>query len=469
MDIKKITFALYFANRGFFPERLIAGAREEMTQAVTQAGYHYIMMESGETRNGAIETAEEGRKFAKFLEENKGKFDGVILSLPNFGDENGAVPAMLDANVPVLIQAYPDEIGKMDFDSRRDSYCGKFSIMDMFYQYGIKYTAFPPHVIHPGTNAFQRQLEEFAGVCRVVKSCKRFTIGAIGARTTAFKTVRWDEVALQKYGVQVDSYDLSELFSRVKGMNATRDVLSEKKNFLKGYTNFSSVPDSNFDTIARVSVAIDDMMKEYSLDTVSLRCWTEMQSELNIAPCVILSELNDRGIAASCEMDVCNTVAMHALTQASNMPSACLDWNNNYGDDPDKVILFHCGPIPQSLMTCKGLVTDHKMFVKAGGANCGWGCNEGRIAPMEMTYASVKTGDGKIHMYAGEGTFTSDPIEDEFFGCGGVAKINDLQDKLLYIGKNGFRHHVCATQGHVLKSVEEGLSNYLGYELKVLK
>ena len=226
----KLVFALYFANRGFFPETLIAGAREEMTRAVEKAGHGWIAMDPSLTKNGAIETAEEGRKYARFLKEHEGEFDGVILCLPNFGDENGAVPALRDVSVPIFIQAYPDEIGKMDFDRRRDSFCGKFSIEDMFNQYGIRYTVFAPHVAHPLSDAFAENLRDFAAVCNVVKRCRRYVIGAIGARTTAFKTVRFDELALEKYGITVESHDLSELFARIKNMKEGRSELADKKN-----------------------------------------------------------------------------------------------------------------------------------------------------------------------------------------------------------------------------------------------
>ena len=464
----KMVFALYFANRGFFPESLIAGAREDLTRAVEQAGHGWIAMDPSLTKNGAIETADEGRRYARFLKEHEGQFDGVILCLPNFGDENGAVPALRDANVPIFIQAYPDEIGKMDFDRRRDSFCGKFSIEDMFNQFGIRYTVFPPHVAHPLSEAFRQNLRDFASVCNVVKRCRRYTIGAIGARTTLFKTVRYDELALEKYGITVESHDLTELFARIKDMKQGRAELSDKKNELRAYADFSKAPAERFDTIARMAVAIDDMVREFKFDTVSIRCWNEMHQQLGVAPCVLLGMLNSAGIAASCEMDVANVVTMRALESASGAPAACLDWNNNYGDDPDKCILFHCGPVARALMTAPGTVGVHKMFAKNNDPDEGWGVNEGRIKPMPMTYASATTMSGKIYTYAGEGEITGDPIEQEYFGCAGVAKIEGLQKKLIYMGRGGFRHHTTLTEGRVLAAIEEAFKTYLKYETAIL-
>jgi len=204
----KTTFALYFGNRGIFPGELIAAARKDMIKAVTKAGCDYIILDEKATRFGGVESPAEGKIYAEFLKTNAGKFDGVILSLPNFGDENGATQALQDAGVPILIQAYPDEIGLMDVTHRRDSYCGKFSMTDVFYQFGVKFTVLAPHTCHPSSKEFAKQLDIFAATCRVVKGMKACKAGAIGARVTKFKTVRYDELALQKHGVTVESYDL---------------------------------------------------------------------------------------------------------------------------------------------------------------------------------------------------------------------------------------------------------------------
>lgn len=464
---RKQTFALYFGNRGFFPEALIAAARDGIAAAVTKAGFDYLMPPSGMTRYGAVETKDEGLAYANWLSGHRGEYDGLILSLANFSDENGAVAAVADCGVPIFIQAYPDEIGKMDFEHRRDAYCGKFSICDVFYQYKIPFTIMPPHVVHPDTYAFENNLKDFAAVCRVVNGMKRFTIGIIGARTTKFKTVRYDEITLQKYGITCDTYDLSELFCRVERVKDNDETVRAKIDHLVRYTDFSRVPADKTAVLAKVSVAIDEMIGEYHLDCITLRCWEEMQTVLGIAPCVLLSELNDRGIVASCEIDLCSAINMYAMQLASESPAACLDWNNNYGVELDKVILFHCGPVAQSLMVEKGTVTDHKMFAK-GCPGCGWGSNEGRIAAFPMTYSNCKTEDGKLAVYVDEGKFTEEPIEQEFFGCGGVAQINDLQRKLIVLAKNGYRHHTAIGKGHMANILKEAFTTYLGYDLMEL-
>ena len=462
--MKKQTFALYFGNRGFMPAELIEGARDDMVKAVTDAGYDYIMMDKDATRYGAVETRDEGRAYAKWLKSHEGEYDGVILCMPIFVDENGAIAALQDAGVPILMQAYPDEIGKMDFQHRRDAYCGKFSVTDVFEQYRVPYTVMVPHVVHPLTPAFAKNLHDFAAICRVVKGMKRFTIGCIGARTTAFKTVRFDEVTMQRHGINVESFDLSELFEFVRAKADDDEKVIAKKAALEKYTDFSNVPEEKKIMLSKISVVIDEYIETYHLDAISLRCWNEMETYLRVCPCVLISELNDRGIVASCEIDMCSAITMRALSLATEGPAACLDWNNNYGDDPDKVILFHCGSTAQKLMAGKGTVTSHKMFDK-GDPGSGWGTNEGRIAAFPMTFSNCKTEDGKITIYFSEGEFTGEDIEKEFFGCGGVARIDNLQKKLIKLARGGFKHHTTVANGHVKEILEEAFKYYLGYDV----
>ena len=310
--MKKQTFALFFGNRGFMPAELIEGARKDMVKAVTDAGYDYLIMDEKATRYGAVETRDEGRLYAKWLKSHEGEYDGVILCMPIFIDENGAVTALQDAGVPVLMQAYPDEIGKMDFKNRRDAYCGKFSVTDVFEQYKLPYTVMKPHVVHPLSDAFTKNLHDFAAVCRVVNGMKRFTIGCIGARTTAFKTVRFDEVTMQRHGINVESFDLSELFEFVRAKDDNDEKVIAKKKALEAYTDFTHVPEDKKTMLAKISVVIDEYIETYHLDAISLRCWNEMETYLRVCPCVLLSELNDRGIVASCEIDMCSAITMRA-------------------------------------------------------------------------------------------------------------------------------------------------------------
>ncbi len=405
--------------------------------------------------------------YARFLRENRGQFDGVIVCLANFGDETGAVAALKDAGVPILIQAYPDELDKLSPAQRRDAYCGKLSIMDVFCQYDVRFTALTPHTVHPTSERFRQNVDHFDRVCRVVGGMKSMVVGAIGARTTPFKTVRIDEVALQKRGVTVETVDLAAVIARAKALSPSDGACKAKADALRGYANWSAAPTAAFENLVRLAVVLDGLIEEYQMDAIAVRCWTELQQELGISPCVVMSTLNNRGLAAACEVDVGNAVLMRALALASGGPVALLDWNNNYGDEDDKCILFHCSAVPAAMMAGPGRIEDHPMLARVVGEGRGFGCNTGRLAPTDFTYGGLMTTDGRATCYLGQGEITHDKIAGEFFGCAGVARIDRLQDVLLYIGRTGHRHHVSVTPGHVQAPLQEALGHYLGYEVAV--
>jgi L-fucose isomerase-like protein len=465
VSVEKTTFALFFGNRGFFPASIIAQAREELPRVLESWGHDVLMLDENATRYGAVETPREGAVYANFLRQNQGRFGGVILCLPNFGDETGAVAALQEAGVPILIQAYPDELDKMAPEVRRDAFCGKISIMDVFRQYGLKFTALRPHVVSPTSEGFRANVDHFDRVCRVVNGLKGTVVGAIGARTTPFKTVRVDEVTLQRHGITVETLDLSEIIARVGALSADDVAYRDKARVLQEYTSWEGVPAEAFQNIARLGVVLDQVIEEVQMDAIAIRCWTELQTQLGISPCVVLGELNNRGIPAACEVDVANAVMMHALGLASDGPAACLDWNNNYGDDEDKCILFHCGPVPQAMMTDPGRIVDHAILANTVGEGCGYGCHVGRIAPTDLTFGSLLTDEGQVKCYLGEGKFTGDQIPGAFFGCAGVAEIERLQEVLLHIGYGGYRHHVSVTPGKVQAPLQEALGHYLGFEV----
>lgn len=464
--MRKTTFALFFGNRGFFPGEVIAQAREAMTRVCEKNGYDYIIMDETLTRYGAVETIAEGKRYADFLEKHKGSYDGIILSLPNFGDENGAAVALKDVDVPILVQAFPDEMDKMDFAHRRDAMCGKMAMCNMLRQMHIHYTLTKKFCVDPLSQDFAEDLSTFAGVCRVVKGMRKCNIGAIGARTTAFKTVRYDEIAFQNKRINIETIDMTAVFARMDTVDVAR--MEEKKQTYTVLSDFGQYPPQKLENIARLGVVLDDIIQEFDLQAIAIRCWDELQKRYGIAPCLILGELNERGIAAACELDVTNAVMMRAVGLAADYPVMLLDVNNNYGDDPDKVIFFHCGPAPASLMLGKGKIEEHLMFKKSYGAGSGVGINTGKYIVDDVTVGSFKTENGKLCAFVTDGKLTDDELPQVFFGCGTVFEKKNANAMLQFMASNGYRHHVAITRGHHAAAVKEAFENYLDYHIDLI-
>lgn len=464
--MKKTTFALYFGNRGFFPGELVAAAREKMVKVCEENGYGYIIMDESLTRYGAIETIAEGKLYAKFLEEHKGEYDGIILCLPNFGDENGASVAFKDVDVPILVQACPDVMDKMDFANRSDTMCGKLAMCNVLRQMKIKYTLTKKFCVDPLDESFKEDLRLFAGTCRVVAGMRKFNVGAIGARTTAFKTVRCDEIAFQSKRINIETIDLTVVFDLMDAADFLK--IEAKKKELLAVADFSAWPDIKLENLARLGVAIDQLIEEYDLQALAFRCWNELQLRYGVAPCVLMGILNERGIAAACELDITNAVMMRAMGLAADWPVVLLDVNNNYKDDMNKGIFFHCGPAPISMMEGKGVIEQHLMFKKSYGDGSGVGLNVGKLIRGDVTVGSFKTEDGNLCAFVTEGKFTEDEIPEEFFGMGAVFEKDNANEMFNYMARNGYRHHAAITKGNWAESVREAFDNYLGYKIDLI-
>ena len=456
-------FALLVANRGFFPSSVIDSAYEDMRKAAERVGIELLEMDRSLTRYGAVETTQEGMIFARHLEAHHGEYDGLIICLPNFGDENGIKAAVKDVNVPVLLQAYPDEIGKMDFANRRDAFCGKLGLCSVFKQMGFKFTSGKPFVMHPLSAAFEKELREFAAICRIVKGMRHMRLGVFGARTTAFKSVRYDEGAMEARGSDVETIDMTQVFDRFKTIDENSEDVKFFARKLAETGDLCDTPEYAKKNLAVLGAAFKSFVDEMKLDAIAVRCWSELQYEYKVAPCALLGIFNQMGVPAACETDATNAIAMMALSLASGMPAGCLDINNNYGEAEDKCILFHCGPLAIDLMNRPGHVEEHKMFVKTQGENCSWGVNVGHIRPGVITISGVRTENGQVRFFVERAEITDDAVEPEFFGTPGVMKKEGLQDMLYGMANEGFRHHAIITPGDHVRAVTEALTKYLGY------
>lgn len=460
--------AVLIANRGFFPSTVIDSAREEMTQAIKNAGAEALLMEKDRTRYGAVELRAEGEEFNKFLKEHDGEYDGLILCLPNFGDENGIKEAIKDINVPILLQAYPDELDKLDFASRRDAFCGKLGLCAVLKQMQAKIVHTESFTVHPLSDEFNQELKQFIAICRIVKRMKHMRVGVLGARTTAFKSVRYDEGALEARGCDIETLDMTQIFDKIKNIKDDDPRLDYWKKEILGISDVSDMPSYAMLNQCKLGVAMEEIKEEMALDVMAIRCWSELQYEYKIAPCTVMAILNKRQIPVVCETDVTNAVAMFALAMASMTGVGCLDVNNNYGTDPNKCILFHCGPLPSDLLCGKGHMEEHKMFTKTQGENCSWGVNVGKIKPCTVTLCGMRTENGETRYFVEKAEVLDTELDRRFFGTYGVVEIPSLQPKLKHMAEEGFRHHAIITEGDYTQAIREALTKYLGYtEIKL--
>jgi L-fucose isomerase-like protein len=463
---RKMTMGMIVGNRGFFPDHLAKTGREEMLQALQKAGIAVVTLTPEESKHGAVETHEEAKRCAALFRARGEQIDGVIVTLPNFGDERAIADTLRLARlgVPVLVQATPDTPGKMGITHRRDSFCGKMSACNNLRQYNIPYSLTTLHTESPDSAEFAKDLEWFAGVCRVVKGLRNLRIGAIGARPAAFNTVRYSEKLLEASGISVETLDLSEVLGRIGRMKDTDDAAVQKLQAIQRYVTTKDIPQAALLKMAKLGAVVDQWMKAVDVPISAVQCWTSLEENLGIVPCTLMSMMSDALLSSACEVDVCGVLGMHALQLASETPSALLDWNNNYGHDPNKAVCFHCSNLPKHFF--KDVKMDYQAIIAGTvGKENTFGTCVGQVKAGAMSFARFSTDDanGKIRGYSGSGRFTDDPLET--FGGAGVVEIPGLQKLLHYICENGFEHHVAANFSSVAPMVHEAAIRYFGWEM----
>jgi L-fucose isomerase-like protein len=461
---RKMTFGIIVGNRGFFPHHLAKTGREEIIAVLEAAGAVPIVLGPDESHHGSVETYTEAERCASLFKKHAEEIDGIIVTLPNFGEERGIVDAirLSGLKVPVLVQATPDRADTMTIANRRDSFCGKMSCCNNMMQYGILYSLTTLHTETLASPEFKADLEWFSQVCRIVKGLKNLRIGAIGARPTAFNTVRYSERIFETSGITIETIDLSEIFGRINRMNDSDDAAQAKLAAIKKYVTTSGIPDAALMKMAKLGAVIDGWMKQSHITISAVQCWTSMEEFFGVVPCTIMSMMSNELIPSACEVDVPGVLSMYMMALASQTPSALLDWNNNYGVDPNKCVCFHCSNLPKHFF--KEVHMDYQAIIAGTvGRENTFGTCVGRVKSGVMSYARFSTDDrrGVVRGYTGAGRFTDDPLET--FGGAGVAEIPQLQKLLRYICREGFEHHVAANFSDVSKAVHES-ARYLGWE-----
>jgi L-fucose isomerase-like protein len=466
--MKKSTLGVIVGNRGFFPDHLCKTGRETILKVLEQKGIGAIALTPEDTPFGSIESLSDAEKCADLFKKHRDEIDGVLVTLPNFGDERAVANALRWAglDVPVLVHAFPDDAALMTIADRRDSFCGKMSVCNNLRQYGIKYSLTALHTVDPESSSFQSDLQRFVSTCQVVRGLKNARLGAIGARPAAFNTVRYSEKLLERATISVETLDLSEVFGRIALLNDDDPKLNAKLEEIAGYVPTEGTPSEALLKMAKFGLVVDDWMAENKLVASTIQCWTAMEEYYGVVPCTLMSMMSNKLMPSACETDVAGLVGMYVLVLASGKPSAIVDWNNNYGDDPNKGVIFHCSNLPKDVFMDDTAVMDYQEIIAGTvGKENTFGTIVGRVRAEPFTYCRVSTDDlnGRISAYLGEGELTEDPLKT--FGGYGVVHIPDFQRLLQHICDNGFEHHVAMNLSQTAAAVNEALGKYMGWNV----
>jgi len=463
---KKPCLGVIYGNRDFFPDQLVSEARKDIAQLFEKAGILAIQLGEKASKLGGVETHADARKCAELFRQHADEIDGVLVVLPNFGDEKGVADTLKlsKLNVPVLIQGYPDDLKQLSPARRRDSFCGKISVCNNLVQAGIKFSQTSKHVSLPTSASFAADLQNFLGVCRVVNGVRGVRLGAVGARPGAFNTVRYSEKLLERHGISVTTIDLSEIIGKATKLDAKAAAVKAKLAEITGYAPAPGVPSEKLLQMAKMGVVLTEWMDANVLDATAIQCWTSVQENYGCNVCTLMSMMSEKFLPSACEVDVTGVLTMYAMQLAGNTPAALVDWNNNYADDDNKCVLFHCGNWAKSFLP-DIKISNAPILGSTLGIENTYGALDGRTPAGPLTFGRITTADpdGCIRTYVGEGELTNDKLDT--FGNRAVAKIPRLQKLMNHVCKNGFEHHVVMTQSHSAEILAEAFGNYFGWDV----
>jgi len=464
--LKSTTLGVIVGNRGFFPDHLCESGRAEVLRVLEEEGITALTLSPEDTKFGSVETLQDAEKCAALFKQHRDEIDGVLVTLPNFGDERGVANALRMSNldVPVLIQAFPDDVDQMTLADRRDSFCGKMSVCNNLVQYGIPFSLTRLHTVAPDSEDFSQDLRQFAATCRVVRGLWGARIGALGARPAAFTTVRYSEKLLEEAGISVEVLDLSEAFGRANRLKDDDPAVRHKLDEIRAYVSTAGIPAEALVKMAKFALVTQRWMDENRLVATAVQCWTSMEEFFGIVPCAVMSMMSNALMPSACETDITGAIGMYAMALASGRPSALVDWNNNYGDDPDKGVIFHCSNWPKDFFA-EARMDYQAIIAGTVGKENTYGTVVGRAKSGPFTYCRVSTDDswGVIRAYVGEGELTDDPLQT--FGGYGVVHIPDFQGLLHHICENGFEHHAAINPSQSAAAVSEALGKYMGWDV----
>jgi L-fucose isomerase-like protein len=260
--------------------------------------------------------------------------------------------------------------------------------------------------------------------------------------------------------------DLSEIFGAAGRLTDADPKVKARLDGIRGYINVGGIPAEPLVKMAKLGVALDDWIAANELDATAIQCWTSLQKNYGVNACTLMSMYSDNLMPSGCEVDVTGVISMYALQLASGRPSALVDWNNNYADQPDKCVLFHCGNWARSFFEpgAAQMKNAEILATVLGTANT-YGTVSATATAGPMTYARITTDDrrGRIRSYLGEGRITDDPLDT--FGSRAVVEIPDLQALLRYVCKNGYEHHAAMNPSLSADILHEAFETYMGWEV----
>ncbi|MGQ9781561.1 MAG: L-fucose/L-arabinose isomerase family protein [Nitrososphaeria archaeon] len=410
-----------------------------------------IYPDSSITNLGLVCDEMEARKTIHLFKEKD--VDGILLGTMNFGDElAGVTVAEAFKGYPLMVFGTKEPETKPIGFKSSNSFCGTLSLASDLHRRKMPFVF--SGVVFPEEKAFLKSLENFMRVIAIVRSFVGARVGLVGPRPEGFETVTYDEsVMAELYKQRVVHTTVSSIIEEARKLDDEDPDVIRTLEDMKA-VNIAEVPRDALAKMAKLEVALRNLVNEKSLDGMGIRCWTEIENYYGIFPCFTMGRLTQSGIMTSCEADVYGVLTMLMQYKASleTSPPHFIDWTIVNPKEPNVFLAWHCGNAPPNLScsTSPSAVTYHDGFFKSTGIKY-YGTLNTILRPGTVTLCRLAEYGGQFKMLItmGEIVEMNDELSKEALKAGSAAwvKVADLDRLFRTLVREGFVHHASMIHG----------------------
>ena len=427
-------------------KRTIKSIKENAAEA------EFVYPDENLTDGGLVTNEEDAQKTVKLFKKNN--IQGLIIGTMTFGEElpNITIAEAFD-KIPILIFGTKEGPFTSDGNRKSDSFCGTISTASGLTRRKIKFDF--GGIYFPEEKDFILDVKRFIRVSMAYDGFMGARVGIVGPRPAPFETCAINEVNLiEKFRQRIVSVNLLKLYSDINTMKTDSRVTGAVNEVKKSY-DCHLVSDDILSKIVKLELVLSDYARKEGLSGYGIQCWTSIQEEIGISPCMSMGRLTDRGIMCACEADmhgVLTMIAQYLLSLKETVPHF-IDWTIQNQDNEDTLLAWHCGNAPISLKcaSCKPLVNSHSILGEQLGYDKSFGTAEFQLKEGKVTISRLVEYDGKFKMLITKG----DAIPDSrsLRGCWKWIKVSNLKTLYRTIIEEGFTHHASLIFGDYEKEL----------------
>lgn len=381
------------------------------------------------------------------------KIDGLFIVHCNFGTEYICARLAKEMDLPVLLWGPRDEAPDENGIRLRDSQCGLFATGKVLRRFQVPFTYMTNCRLED--TAFERGIQNFLGVCSVVKIFKHMRILQIGPRPFDFWSTMCNEgELLERFNIQLAPVPLPELTEAMEAAKKEPEIIKAIWEDCRRHMDIR-IPEHDFEKIILLKMAVRSLAGKYGCQAAAIQCWNALQHEIGIMPCAANALLNEEGFPVVCETDI------HGTITALLAEAACLDdtrsffadWTVRHPDNENGELLQHCGPWPVSVAAQKPIIGYPLVFDCPGAV-------EAPAKLGEMTICRFDGDNGKYKLLLGRAEGIEGPYTKGTYVWIQVENWRKLEAKLV----NGpYIHHCVGIHKNIVPVLYEACK-YIGVE-----